>query len=59
MRVDDGEWEAFVPQREYPITIMLNWSTVQFCVEYRDEKKNISPRYCDSKGAEGMPESNP
>lgn len=55
MRVDGGNWEAFVPQKEYTITIMLNWSTVQFCVDYRDEKGNVSPQYCDSKGVEGYP----
>jgi hypothetical protein len=55
MRVDDGDWEAFVPQKDYTITIVLNWSTAQHCVEYRDEKGNVSPRYCDNKGVEGSP----
>jgi hypothetical protein len=55
MRVDDGDWETFVPQKQYTITILLNWSTVGHCVEYRDEKGNVSPRYCDNKGVEGSP----
>ena len=59
MRVDDGDWEALVHQKDFTITIVLNWSTVQHCVEYRDEKGNISPRYCDSKGVEGSPQSTP
>ena len=59
MRVDGGDWEAFAPQKDYTITIALNWSTVQHCVEYRDEKGNVSPRYCDSKAVEGSPEATP
>ena len=55
MRVDEGDWEAFVPQKQYTITIPLNWSTVQHCVVYRDEKGNLSPRYCDNKAVEGSP----
>jgi len=59
MRLDDGNWQPFVLQKEYTITILLNWSTIQHCVEYRDEKGNISPRYCDGKGVEGSPKSTP
>jgi hypothetical protein len=59
MRMDDGEWEAMVPEKEYTITIALNWSSIYHCVEFRDEKGNISPRYCDNKGVEGSPPSVP
>jgi hypothetical protein len=56
MRLDDHDWEPFVPQKQTELTIPLNWSTLQHCVVYRDEKGNLSPQYCDSKAVEGNPQ---
>jgi hypothetical protein len=59
MVVNDGDWEAFISQKEYPVAIILNWSTVRFCVKYRDEIGNVSSQYCDNKGVEGSPAPSP
>ena len=57
MRLDDGDWEAFVPEKEVEIIIPLNWSSLRRCVVYQDEAGSLSAQYCDSKGVEGHPQA--
>ncbi len=51
----DASWEPFVPSKTYYVTLMLNWTSFQLNVQYRDEKDNLSPVYCALITLEGMP----
>ncbi len=51
----DAPWEPLVPSKTYTVTLMLNWTSFQLSVQYRDEKDNLSPVYCANISLEGMP----
>jgi hypothetical protein len=55
MRVNEGDWEPFVDQKEYAVTMPVNWFTIAYCVQYQDDHGNRSPKICGSKAAEGSP----
>lgn len=49
-----AEWEPFVNEKTYKITLMLNFYGLTECVQYRDELGNLSAVYCDDVNVEGM-----
>ncbi len=51
----DAPWEPLVSEKTYTVTLMLNWTSFQLNVQYRDEKDNLSPVYCANISLEGMP----
>lgn len=55
MRVNEAEWEPFVAQKEYSVTMPINWFTISYCVQYQDDQGNLSPKICGNKPGEGSP----
>lgn len=51
----EAKWEPFVSSRSFNYRVVINWTTYSICVQYRDEKGNLSEIYCDSVGVEGSP----
>jgi hypothetical protein len=49
------DWEPFAPDRSYPVQVALNWVGHYISVQYRDERGNLSPVYCDDISVEGSP----
>jgi hypothetical protein len=52
--VDTG-WEPLVPSKTYPVHVAINWIGFYVSVQYRDDRGNLSPVYCDDIGVEGHP----
>lgn len=53
--LDGIAWEPFVPRRQYPFGVVINWVGYALSVQYRDDKENISPVACDDISIEGSP----
>ncbi len=53
------EWEPFVPERDYPVLVYINWIGHYASVQYRDALGYISPIYCDDIAVEGHPTPEP
>jgi len=56
-KMANAGWEPFVPSKEYPFRVALNWVGFYISVQYRDNQGNISPIYCDDISVEGAPAS--
>ncbi|MBN1148558.1 MAG: hypothetical protein JXA78_14965 [Anaerolineales bacterium] len=54
-RLSDIPWEPFAPEKSYPVQVVLNWVGHYISVQYRDERGNLSPVYCDDISVEGSP----
>jgi hypothetical protein len=48
-------WEPFAPEKNYPWTPPINWTSFGIGVQYRDAQGNVSPIYCDDVAVEGDP----
>jgi hypothetical protein len=51
----DAPWEPFAASKDFPINVVINWSTFSISVQYRDDGGNLSPIYCADIGLEGNP----
>ncbi len=53
--MERATWEPFVAQKKFPFKISVaNWVGWYLAVQYRDDKGNLSPVYCDDISIEGM-----
>ena len=53
--MERATWEPFVVQKKFPFKISVaNWVGWYLAVQYRDDKGNLSPVYCDDISIEGM-----
>ena len=52
-------WEPFTANKTYPVRVALNWVGHYISVQYRDERGNLSPVYCDDISVEGSPGPSP
>ncbi len=50
-----GAWEPFQPSKTYSAGLAINWVGWYLNVQYRDERGNLSPVYCDDISLEGSP----
>ena len=50
-----GSWEPFQPTRTYSTGLAINWVGWYLNVQYRDDRGNLSPVYCDDISLEGNP----
>ena len=50
-------WEPFVPEKNFPVHVALNWIGHYISVQYQDEAGNLSPVFCDDISVEGHPPS--
>jgi hypothetical protein len=48
-------WEPFAPSKAIPVNVVINWVGFYVSAQYRDDKNNLSPVYCDDISVEGMP----
>ncbi|NTU79246.1 MAG: hypothetical protein HGA45_07555 [Chloroflexales bacterium] len=48
-------WEPFMPARQYPIQVAINWIGFYVTVQFRDDQGNLSPVFCDDISIEGSP----
>jgi len=53
--VEGMDWEPFTDSKTYPVPVVLNWTGFYVCVQYQDERGNLSPVYRDDISVEGMP----
>lgn len=54
--MERAKWEPFVAQKIYSYKIATaNWVGWTLAVQFRDDKGNLSPVYCDDISIEGMP----
>jgi hypothetical protein len=51
----DTDWKSLVPSKNYPVHVAINWIGFYVSVQYRDNRGNLSPVYCDDIGVEGHP----
>ena len=51
----DTAWEPFMPSKTYPVYVAINWVGFYASVQYRDERGNLSPVFCDEISVEGHP----
>lgn len=52
-------WEAFAVEKSFTTTLPLNWVGFYVAAQFRDEKGNLSPVYCDDISLEGAPARTP
>jgi hypothetical protein len=51
----DAPWEPFVASKDYPVNVVINWTSFSIGVQYRDDRGSLSPVYCANIGVEGNP----
>ena len=51
----DAPWEPLVAAKDYPVNVVINWTSFTIAVQYRDDGGNLSPVYCGNIGVEGNP----
>lgn len=52
-------WEPFAPEKSFTTTLALNWVGFYVSAQFKDEKGNLSPIYCDDISLEGNPVRTP
>lgn len=52
-------WEPFTPEKTYSATLALNFVGFYVAGQFKDEKGNLSPVYCDDITLEGSPQRTP
>ncbi len=54
-QVDGAAWEPFAPKKSLPVGVAINWTGFYVGAQFRDDRGNLSPVYCDDISVEGMP----
>ena len=49
------EWQPYAETLTLPVQVAINWTGFYVHAQFKDEKENVSPVYCDEISVEGMP----